>query len=147
MSFHCYATDTFLVSYFLNFFFLLIFSFQVFLEIAIKVQCMLFIRYSYFHHFKSSQSISCHWSLSIPPENIRKSEVFWGFQGVSKRRVVWNRLKLTLREKCPNTDFFLVWIFLYSNWGRSSFWKLILYIRLRLSGLWKWSFYPIDFSI
>ena len=31
-----------------------------------------------------SQPISCQWSLLIPPENIRKREVFWCFQGVSK---------------------------------------------------------------
>ena len=30
------------------------------------------------------QPISCHWSLLIPPENIRKPLVFWCFQGVSK---------------------------------------------------------------
>ena len=28
--------------------------------------------------------ISCHWSLLIPPANIRKPQVFWWFQGVSK---------------------------------------------------------------
>ena len=28
--------------------------------------------------------ISCQWTLLIPPENIRKPEVFWCFQGVSK---------------------------------------------------------------
>ena len=28
--------------------------------------------------------ISCHWSLWIPPENIRKPQVFWCFQGLSK---------------------------------------------------------------
>ena len=35
--------------------------------------------------------ISCHWSLLIPPENIRKSEVFRCFQGVSEetRSMKW----------------------------------------------------------
>ena len=30
---------------------------------------------------KASLPISCHWSLSIPPENIRKPEAFWCFRG------------------------------------------------------------------
>ena len=30
------------------------------------------------------EPISCHWALSIPPENIRKPKIFWCFQGVSK---------------------------------------------------------------
>ena len=33
---------------------------------------------------KASLPISCHWSLSIPPENIRKPEAFGYFRGVSK---------------------------------------------------------------
>ena len=28
------------------------------------------------------QPISCHWSLSIPPENIRKPELFWWLKKV-----------------------------------------------------------------
>ena len=32
----------------------------------------------------SDQPISCHWSLCIPPEKIRKPEVFWCFQMVQK---------------------------------------------------------------
>ena len=32
-------------------------------------------------------------SLSIPPENIIKPEVFWCFQGVQKETVAWNGLK------------------------------------------------------
>ena len=32
---------------------------------------------------KTFQPISCHWSLSIPPENIGKSQDFC-FQGVKK---------------------------------------------------------------
>ena len=43
------------------------------------------------------------WSLPIPPENIRKRLISWSF---------------TLREKCPNTEFFLVHIFLHLNWIR-----------------------------
>ena len=31
-----------------------------------------------------SWTISCHCSLSIPPENIRKPEIFWCFQGAQK---------------------------------------------------------------
>ena len=37
----------------------------------------LFESFSYFF-------VSCHWSLLVPPENIRKPLVFWWFQGVSK---------------------------------------------------------------
>ena len=33
---------------------------------------------------KTCLILSCHWSLLIPPENIRKPPVFWFFQGVSK---------------------------------------------------------------
>ena len=36
--------------------------------------------------------ICCHWSLSIPPEDNRKSEVFWCFQGAEKTPVVRNGL-------------------------------------------------------
>ena len=32
----------------------------------------------------SKQPISCHWSLLIPPENIKKPKVFLYFPGVSK---------------------------------------------------------------
>ena len=32
----------------------------------------------------NSESILCHWSLSIPPENIRK---VWFFQGVQKETI------------------------------------------------------------
>ena len=42
---------------------------------------------------KNSEPISCHWSLMIPPENIRKPLAFWCFQRVSKRSVAWNGLK------------------------------------------------------
>ena len=34
--------------------------------------------------YRKNQPISCHLSISIPPENIRKPKVFWGFLGVSK---------------------------------------------------------------
>ena len=40
--------------------------------------------------------IWCHWSLLIPPENIRKPLVFWCFQGYQKRSVAWNGLKQIL---------------------------------------------------
>ena len=29
--------------------------------------------------------MSCHWSISVPPETIRKPEVFWCFLGVYKK--------------------------------------------------------------
>ena len=32
----------------------------------------------------SPEPISCHWPLLIPPENIRKPDVFGCFQGVTK---------------------------------------------------------------
>ena len=32
-------------------------------------------------------SISCHWSLSIPLENIREPQVFWYFQGYRQKLV------------------------------------------------------------
>ena len=31
---------------------------------------------------KVYKPISCHWSLSITPKNIKKSEILWYFQGV-----------------------------------------------------------------
>ena len=37
---------------------------------------------------KLNLPISCHWSLSIRPENIRKPEAFQCFQGVQKILVV-----------------------------------------------------------
>ena len=38
--------------------------------------------------------ISCHWSLSRPPENIRKPEVSDVFKGSKKRSVAWNGLSI-----------------------------------------------------
>ena len=40
------------------------------------------------------QLISCHWSLSIPPENIKKQRFFGVFRKHRKRSVAWNELKV-----------------------------------------------------
>ena len=37
--------------------------------------------------------LPCHWYLLIPPENIRKTETFWYFQGYQNISVAWNELK------------------------------------------------------
>ena len=34
--------------------------------------------------------------------------------------------KCSLREKCPNTEFFLVRVFLYSDWIEEKFWNVSL---------------------
>ena len=44
-----------------------------------------FIHKTYIGKCIHYQLISCHWSLSIPPENIRKSLVFWCLQEVEKQ--------------------------------------------------------------
>ena len=50
----------------------------------------------------------------------------------------------TLREKCPNMEFFLVRIFLYSDWIRTRknsvfahFSRSVTYSFLMISGVWK----------
>ena len=48
------------------------------------------------------QSISCHWSLSISPENIRKSLIFWCFRGYRKRPLAWNGLIYQLFFRTTN---------------------------------------------
>ena len=50
-------------------------------------------------------------TISIPPENIGKAEVIWCFQCVYKWKI--DVYSMTLREKCPNTEFILVRIFIY----------------------------------
>ena len=43
------------------------------------------------NEFRDSRLILLgYWALSLPPENIRKPEVFWFFRGSRKRPVVWN---------------------------------------------------------
>ena len=44
---------------------------------------------SWWLHYKP---FSYHWSLSIPPGNIRQSEVFWCSKGYIKRPMTWNGL-------------------------------------------------------
>ena len=51
--------------------------FQILLEILSK-----FIFALMFSRVKANFPIQCQWSLSRPPEDIRKSLVFWCFQGV-----------------------------------------------------------------
>ena len=55
-----------------------------------------------------------------PLKTSEKTIVFLYFQGVWKRSVASRKLlrEFTLREKCPNTEFFIVRIFLYSDWIR-----------------------------
>ena len=42
--------------------------------------------------FAMINPVSYHWSLSIPPENIRKPDIFYVFRGYQKRPVAWNGL-------------------------------------------------------
>ena len=55
---------------------------------------------------------SCHWSLLIPPENIRKPLVFWYFQRVSKEICDMKWVNILLRKfdtslkKMIRTHFF-----------------------------------------
>ena len=58
-----------------------------------------------FNSTKISYPISCHWSLLIPPENIREPLVFRCFQGVSKRTVVWNGLIRKSIKICLSVEF------------------------------------------
>ena len=56
------------------------------------------------------------------------------FQGVKKETsgIKWVKqllFTLTLRGKCPNTDFFLVHILLYSNWIRRFTLKISVFIQ------------------
>ena len=52
------------------------------------------------------QPSSCHWFLSIPPENIRKQEVFWCFRGYRKRPVAWKGLKAVFEKKKMQMTWF-----------------------------------------
>ena len=47
--------------------------FQVFLSPGVEINCL--------------QPILSQCSISIPPENVRKPEVFWCFQGVHKLNI------------------------------------------------------------
>ena len=46
-------------------------------------------------NFRSDKRISCHWSLSLPSENIRKTEVSDVFRGYRKRPIASNWLTST----------------------------------------------------
>ena len=63
-----------------------------------------------FYHWKNKvhQHISCYWSLSIPPEKIRKPLVFWCFREYKKRPVVRNRLN-SFPKKQLLTVFYMVY--------------------------------------
>ena len=50
--------------------------------------------------------ISCHWSLSIPPENIRKSDVFRRYR---KRPMAWNRLRSNWQTRILNKRMFRIY--------------------------------------
>ena len=39
------------------------------------------------------EPILCHWSLFIPPENIKKPLVISDFQGVQKERDQWHEMR------------------------------------------------------
>ena len=47
------------------------------------------------------QAISCHWSLPIPPENIKKLQVQWFFLGVQKQTsgIKWVNKTLAILQK------------------------------------------------
>ena len=53
-------------------------------KLEVKFSETYFFWWCLYRLIKTGWLISCHWSLSIPPENIEKPEVFWCFQGVSK---------------------------------------------------------------
>ena len=50
----------------------------------------------------------------------------------------------TLREKCPNTELFLVRIFLYSDWKQENMDQKKLRIRTVFT---QWKFYIFKFSL
>ena len=88
-----------------------------------------FLRYNGFiliHWDIMDLSISYHWSISIPPENIkkqRKKQIFWCFQGVQKKTsgIKWvNPLTLNINE-----DTIRVWIKEKIASCHTSFWYLI----------------------
>ena len=53
--------------------------------------------FSVSRNFLLTYSILCHWSLSTPPESIRKPRFIGVFRCYGKRPVAWNRL----RWECP----------------------------------------------
>ena len=71
-------------------------------------------------YFLITLPVSCYWSLSIPPENIRKILVFWYFQGVQKEisgiteliltylwlmKMACNSIKKRLQHRCFLVNF------------------------------------------
>ena len=87
----------------------------------------------YLEERKVSLLISCHWSLLIPPQNIRKSEVFWCFQGVSKE----------IRDmKWVNLPRFV--IKLYFPWGRINTCFQRTFSRFGLIPLWNNNYYFVN---
>ena len=87
----------------------------------------------YLEERKVSLLISCHWCLLIPPQNIRKSEVFWCFQGVSKE----------IRDmKWVNLPRFV--IKLYFPWGRINTCFQRTFSRFGLIPLWNNNYYFVN---
>ena len=46
------------------------------------------------------QPVSCHWSLSIPPENITNWKIFLMFWRTIEETVTWNALTLGSKQLC-----------------------------------------------
>ena len=65
-------------------------------SVGICYSCLSYY-FKIFHNLLLWYPISCHWSLSIPPENIRKLLVWFPdvFRGYRKRPAPWNELKNT----------------------------------------------------
>ena len=80
-------------------------------------------KFTFVNHFNKF----CTWIILI---NFAKRQVKWNalaressymaFDSVILNQIIKNRTLSTLREKCPNTEFFLVCVLQHSDWMRRS---------------------------
>ena len=85
------------------------------------------------------QSILCYWSLSIPPKENRKSEVFWSFQGVKKEssslkgiKFFWHKFLL----RVVDTIYFNIVaprVIIKTNWSLVLFYFFCLFNKFVVS--------------
>ena len=76
---------------------------------------------------KITKPISCHWSLSIPPENIRKPDVFLIFSGCIVREEWVNKNLRTQRLFHPSTSFLSLHFWLYGFLQLTQFCKFLAF--------------------
>ena len=76
---------------------------------------------------KFTKPISCHWSLSIPPENIRKPDLFLIFSGCIVREEWVDKNLRTQRLFHPSTSFLSLHFWLYGFLQVAQFCKFLTF--------------------